>query len=207
MSKLSEETEKRYLPTEYLNTLKEQTSQRASTDFARLLFLFSYYTYGMSFIDMALLKHSNIEKLEQGKYIVYKRQKVINNSDTKSIKIKINPKTEEIISLLCNHQQPLSDYLLPLVTRQKDEPEALYNHIFNRRKRYGKNLKELAKEFKFDVNLTSYVSRHTMAMQLQKNDVPEAVISQVLNHSDLKTTKVYLDKLDVAKIDQAAQVL
>ena len=38
-----------------------------------------------------------------------------------------------------------------------------------------------------DIDLTSYVSRHTMAMSLQNNEIPREVISQILGHKDLKT--------------------
>ncbi|MCK5017196.1 MAG: tyrosine-type recombinase/integrase, partial [Candidatus Peribacteraceae bacterium] len=58
-----------------------------------------------------------------------------------------------------------------------------------------------------EFNLTSYVSRHTMAMQLQENEIPENVISQVLGHKKLETTKVYLDSLKTDVIDKAAEVL
>ena len=44
-----------------------------------------------------------------------------------------------------------------------------------------------------DMKLTSYVSRHSMAMVLQANNVPREVISQTLGHNDLETTNIYLD--------------
>lgn len=46
-----------------------------------------------------------------------------------------------------------------------------------------------------------------MAMQLQNSKIPETVISQVLGHKDLHTTKVYLDSLDTSVIDAAGDVL
>ena len=204
---LTETTEKRALPTEYLEKLKNTKSSRDSNEFARLTFLFMYYAYGMSFIDMALLRKSNIETLEGGRYIVYKRQKVKNNSDTPSIKIKITDNIIKIMGQLKEFEKPLSNFLLPIVTREKKTEAELYEHIYNRRKRIGKNLKSLAEEFKLDFNLTTYVSRHTMAMQLQNHKLPKDEISQILNHSDLKTTKTYLKNLSVSRIDKAADLL
>ena len=54
---------------------------------------------------------------------------------------------------------------------------------------------------------TSYVSRHTMAMTLQDNQVPREVISQILGHSDLATTNTYLDSFTSSVIDEAVKVL
>lgn len=56
-------------------------------------------------------------------------------------------------------------------------------------------------------HLTSYVSRHTAAMTLQRNHVPREVISQMLGHADLETTNIYLDSFDNQVIDEAAKVL
>lgn len=57
------------------------------------------------------------------------------------------------------------------------------------------------------MKLTSYVSRHTMAMTLQDNQVPREVISQILGHSDLSTTNTYLDSFASSVIDEAVKVL
>ena len=58
-----------------------------------------------------------------------------------------------------------------------------------------------------DYHLTSYVSRHTMAMTLQYNQIPREIISQMLGHADLETTNTYLDSFDNKVINEAAKVL
>lgn len=55
--------------------------------------------------------------------------------------------------------------------------------------------------------LLMHVSRHTMAMTLQDNQVPREVISQILGHSDLATTNTYLDSFASSVIDEAVKVL
>lgn len=70
ISKLGEETDKRYLPSEDLQKIKTKTSEKSNIEFSRLIFLFSYFCYGMSHIDMALLKKENIKRFENGTYIV-----------------------------------------------------------------------------------------------------------------------------------------
>ena len=46
-----------------------------------------------------------------------------------------------------------------------------------------------------------------MAMMLQRNDVAREHISQILGHTDMKTTNTYLDSFDTSVIDEAAKVL
>jgi len=65
----------------------------------------------------------------------------------------------------------------------------------------------LAEELGIDYHLTSYVSRHTMAMTLQYNQIPREIISQMLGHADLETTNTYLDSFDNKVINEAAKVL
>ena len=55
------------------------------------------------------------------------------------------------------------------------------------------------------MNLTTYVSRHTMAMTLQGNDVPREFTSQALGHRNLTTTNVYLDSFSTSVLDRVAK--
>ncbi|MCW3789347.1 site-specific integrase [Plebeiibacterium sediminum] len=207
VSELKEETIKRYLPTEYLQKLKDTPSQVPQQEFARQLFLFSYYTYGMSYIDLANLKQSNVVYLEKGTYIVYRRQKTRNTRNSKPISIRITPEIDGTMQAMNQYREPIGDYLLPVVTKEKPTPLEHYNHIGMLQRWYNEYLKKLATELEIDFRLTGYVSRHTMAMQLQENNVPENVISQVMGHKKLETTKVYLDSLKTDVIDKAAEVL
>jgi integrase len=204
---LKEETTKRYLPTDYVQKLKDEKSEVPLQEFARQVFLLSYYFYGMSFVDMANLKQDNVVRLEKGDYIVYKRQKTRNRKNTKPISIRVTPEIEQLIAGLQEQREPLKDFLLPIVSRLKKTEIEHYKHVEKHRERYNQHLKKLAKEFDFEFNLTSYVSRHTMAMQLQENEIPESIISQVMGHKKLETTKVYLDSLKTDVIDKAAEVL
>ncbi len=203
---LGEETEKRYLPNEYLEKLKTTSSVRPVNEYARNLFLLSYYCYGISFVDLAHLKSKNIIHLNSGNYIVYKREKTKNKRNSKPIQIKMTAEIDTLIEKLKAFKEPLNDYLLPIVTIDH-QGEKLYTHIRNKTKRYNEYLKDLAVEFGIEFNLTSYVSRHTMAMQLQSNAIPREVISQIMGHQDLQTTNTYLDSLDSSVIDEASKVL
>lgn len=207
ISKLEEETRKRYLLAEDLDLIKNSPQENFTMEYTRRLFLFSYYCFGISYVDMATLTTHHIEKLETGEHIVYKRQKIKNQRGVKSIKIPLTDTIKELIEWFKQKTPLVGDYLTPIITRDYSG-EQLYNHIRSRYGRYNKNLKKLGATLGIErQKLTTYVSRHTMAMTLQSNKVPREVISQVMGHSNLETTNVYLDSFETSVVDEAAKLL
>ena len=165
------------------------------------------YASSLSYVDMANLTTHNIEKLETGEYIVYKRQKIKNQKGVKSIKIPLTDTIRELIEWFGKNTPLIGDYLTPIITRDYSGAQ-LYEHIRSRYGRYNKNLKKLGVALGIErQKLTTYVSRHTMAMTLQSNKVPREVISQVMGHSNLETTNVYLDSFETSVVDEAAKLL
>ena len=207
ISSLEEETAKRYLPNYHMERLKTTVINNPVLEMTRRLFLFSYYCYGISFMDAALLTKKNITCNNGGNYIVYKRHKTKEAKKAKPIQIKVTNVIQELLEWFAANTILKNDYLLPIISKES-KGEQLYKHIRSRFGRNGKNLKSLAAALGItDMKLTSYVSRHTMAMTLQDNQVPREVISQILGHSDLTTTNTYLDSFSSSIIDEAAKVL
>jgi len=208
IASLEEETLKRYLPMDCMTKIKSSEMENHTLELTRRLFLFSYYCYGISFIDAALLTKRNIIRYNGGDYIVYKRNKTKEAKKVKAIQIKITPEIQNHLDWFKENTILIEDYLVPIVSRSGYSGEQLYNHIRSRFSRNNKNLKELAKSLDItEMTLTSYVSRHTMAMTLQDNQVPREIISQILGHSDLSTTNTYLDSFASSIIDEAVKVL
>lgn len=94
---MEEETAKRYLPHEDMDKLKHTAVKSHAQELARRLFLFSYYCYGISFIDAALLTKNNIIRYNGGSYIVYKRNKTKEAKKVKPIQIKITSEIQELM--------------------------------------------------------------------------------------------------------------
>ena len=207
INSLEEETDKRYLSEEDLEKIKTGALNSETGEYTRKLFLFSYYSFGMSFIDMAYLTWKNVKEMNSHEYIVYKRQKIKHQKNVKPIQIPLTENLKMILEWFRDNTLLTGDYLLPIVSRDYTG-EALYKHIRDRYRRYSKNLKAMAEELGItSINLTSYVSRHTMAMTLQNKEVQREVISQVLGHKDLTTTNVYLDSFKTDVIDKTAKLL
>ena len=203
---LEEETEKRYLQPKDLELLKNSPQTNFVLERARMLFLFSYYCYGMSFVDMAKLTTENIVVSEGIEHIVYKREKTKNVKNMKPLIIPVTPALKDILEWFKQNTSLVGNYLLPIITKDYDG-EQLYDHIRTRYQRLNNNLKKLGKILGIEKNLTTYVSRHTMAMTLQGNDVSRETISAVLGHRDIKTTMTYLDSLSQNVLDRVAMLL
>lgn len=171
INKLAEETAKRYLLLKDLMLIKNSFQENYVLERARRLFLFSYHSFGMSFVDMARLKKANIEVLETGECIVYKRQKTQNNKNSKPIKIPVTSAIREILDWFKENSPLTGDYLLPIITKNYSGEE-LYDHIRCRYKRINSNLKKLGKNLGIHLNLTTYVSRHTMARRCKGMKYP-----------------------------------
>ena len=83
-------------------------SSRPALDFARDMFLFSFYTRGMSFIDMAYLKK---EDLNNGT-LSYRRHKT-----GQVLYVKWEKCMQHIIN---KYPENMSSYLLPIISRDED---------------------------------------------------------------------------------------
>jgi len=200
VSALDEETNKRYLSDDSLQKLMNRKSKSKAREVARHLFLFSYFCYGMSYIDMANLTKKNIQTEGGKQYIVYKRQKTKNSKGAKFIRIPINDDLNRLLRWFKENTTLIGEYLLPIVSIDYNG-EKLYEHQRRRLAKYNNNLKNLAEEFELPEKLTSYVSRHSMAMTLQEDGTPREIISQIMGHRDLKTTNTYLDSFSNSLIE------
>lgn len=201
ISALEEETRKRYLPQEYLLRLMNRQFENKPKEIARRLFLFSYFCYGMSFIDMANLRKGNIRVEGTSVHIIYKRHKTEHSKNAKFIRIPVTDELNNLLLWFKSNSVLVGDYLLPLVSKDYDG-EKLYDHLRRRLARYNERLKEIGEELGFTEKLTSYVSRHSMAMTLQTDGVPREMISQVMGHKDMETTNTYLDSFGDVEIEK-----
>ena len=152
---------------------------------ARDLFMFSFYIRGISFIDMANLRKSN---LKNG-YIIYWRSKT-----RQLLTVKVEACMQDIIT---NYEsQTIDDYLLPVyTTNNRNNVSQLRNH--------NKRLKRISQMLVLEKSLSSYVTRHTWATMALYKGVPIEVISESMGHKNETTTRIYLASLNQSIVDNA----
>lgn len=155
----------------------------------RDIFLFSYFTRGMPFVDIAYLRKSDI----QADSICYTRRK------TKQLmSVKIEPCIGRIIE---RYSTPESPYIFPIITPSTHE-EA-YQQYRNGLHTYNRTLRKLSKMIGCELHLTSYTSRHSWATAARNQNIPISVISAAMGHSSEQTTRIYLATLENSVIDDA----
>lgn len=157
--------------------------------FARDLFIFSFYARGMAFVDIVYLKKSNI----QNGYITYVRHKT-----GQELTIRIETRLQNIIN---QYEKKDSPYLFPILnTEDENKAYSQYEIALNY---YNRQLKRLSKLLEPNINLSSYTPRHTWATLAFHAGVPIGIISKALGHSSIKVTESYLKPFENEKVDVA----
>ncbi len=157
---------------------------------ARDLFLFSFYTCGMPFVDIVHLTRSNISD----NLIRYSRQKT-----HQQIEVGILPESRALIDKYSNP----SRYLFPLLERIKNDGGGASRRYESALRQHNRYLKTLSRLIDSPSLLTSYVSRHTWATSASRHQVNLTVISQALGHNSEQTTRIYLNSLESNQIMDA----
>lgn len=168
-------------------------------EFARDIFLFSYYMAGINFKDIALLTYSSIHN---GR-IYYVRRKT-----TKEMNCHLIEPAQHIVQKYFRvHHQP-EDYIFPILNRGTHvTDQQIFNRTHKMLVKVNTHLKWLGLQIGLQTPLTTYVARHTYATVMKKAGVNIALISESLGHSDLATTQIYLDSFENNQIDEAMRHL
>ena len=159
-------------------------------DFSRDLFLFSFYTRGMNFVDMAHLSQDNISH----GILSYIRSKT-----GQGLSMEIEPCMESIIHKW--QKYATNGRVFPIITETK--AKKVFEQYQYRLTRHNLMLKEIGRLVKTHFPLTSYAARHSWASLAQRLDIPLSVISCGMGHTSERTTRIYLEQLDNSKIDKA----
>lgn len=188
-----EKTMKRAISLKVIRLMKEMDFQsKPACDFARDMFLFSFYTRGMSFIDMAYLKKTD---LSHG-ILSYRRRKT-----GQQLIIKWEKCMEELVAKYHTDQ---SEYLLPIITTCNVNSRKQY---LCKAHKVNYHLKYIGTLLNLSMPLTMYVARHAWASIARSKHVPLSVISEGMGHDSEMTTRIYLASLDNAEIDKANSLI
>ena len=160
---------------------------------ARDIFIFSYCTRGMAFVDIAYLKKENI----QNGVICYARRKT-----GQLLSVRIEPSIQRIID---RYSSALSPYVFPILT--STETKEAYEEYQTAINNHNRLLRRLSKMLPAGCKLTSYTSRHSWATAARNHNVPISVISAGMGHTSEQTTHIYLTMLENSVIDDANQGL
>ena len=189
-----DKTVKRAVPLSAIKRMKNlDLSLQPNLEFARDMFLFSFYTRGMSFIDMAHLKKKDL----QNGFLSYRRRKT-----GQQLVIRWEKCMQEIVNKC--HTWDRNPYLLPILNFP-NESRKQYKYA---QSRINVHLKEIANMIGVSIPLSMYVARHSWASIAKSKNIPISVISEGMGHDSELTTQIYLASLDNTIVDNAnAQIL
>jgi len=188
-----DKTVKRAVPLTVIRRIRNlDLSSNPGMDYARDMFMFSFYTRGMSFVDMAYLKKKDL----QNKILSYRRQKT-----RQQLFIKWEKPMQDIVAKYDTSGTP---YLLPIIRKSDADERRQYRsaaHLLNAR------LKKLGKQMGLTIPLTSYVARHAWASIARSKNIPVSTISEAMGHDSENTTRIYLASLDTSVVDKANSII
>ena len=167
-------------------------SRKPSMDFARDMFMFSFCTRGMSFIDMAYLKKAD---LNNG-CLAYRRKK--------TGQLMMIEWTKQMQDIIDKYKSDGTSYLLPIITREDGSERRQYQ---NQMRKINRLLKDIANRAGLPLSLSMYYARHSWATIARGRDVPLAVISEGLGHDSETTTQIYLDSIKSSEVDKVNRMI
>jgi integrase len=166
-----------YLTNEELDTLAKKVITIPRLDAIRDIFLFQCYT-GLAYADVSTITPDNIVKgNDGGLWLSAKRTKTDEN-----VKVPILPNVQAIIDKYKEHPAALAKgTLLPVPSNQKTNAY----------------LKEIGDLCGFNKTLSTHLARHTFATTVTlSNGVSLEVVSKLLSHSSINSTRIYARMLD-----------
>lgn len=182
-------TVRRALPLAAIRRIKNlDLSRSPRLDFARDVFMLSFCLRGMSFIDMAFLRKTD---LRDG-HVTYRRRKT-----GQLLTIAWTPAMQ---SFLDKHPSPSGPYLLPVIPADAPDGRKACHTACGK---INLRLKAVARLAGIPGSLTLYVARHSWASAARAKGIPLAVISEGLGHDSEATTQIYLASLSSSAVDRA----
>ena len=187
-----DKTNKRAVSVEVIRSIKHLNQEELSPkqEMARDTFLMCFYLRGISFIDLAHLRKSDIKD----GYLHYTRSKT-----GQRLSVKWEKAMQDIVAKY-QHLTTYSPYLFPFLVGNERDAFRLYH---NAESRIAYHLKKIGVKIGVQGKLTLYVARHSWATVARDRNVSVSVISQALGHDAEKTTQIYLRSIQSSEIDKA----
>ena len=186
-------TAKRALTAENIHQIVAATTVTEEEALARDLFLFSFYTRGMSFVDIAFLEKGS---LKDGQ-LIYKRKKT-----GKELRVAWRPCMQEIAD---RHPSLDGKHLLGIVNQNIVTDVRKQYHY--RQCRVNKALQKFTRRIGIPMKVTMYCARHSWATIAKEKNIPISVISDSMGHNSEKITRIYLKSINDDVIDRYNDML
>ena len=161
----------------------------SNADRARDFWYFTYLNNGINHKDICKLKYKDIYKDQ----IHFDRSKTIrsNRDKDRTVISTLLKESKRIIEKWGNEDKDPENYVFNILSkdlsaRRACEVQGNHLHMIN------KYNKILAKNLKLGVTLTTMVARHSFASVMIENNVDIAILKELMGHSSIITTEIYV---------------
>ena len=179
---------KKALDIEDIRKIKNANSLPTEHQFARDMWMFSFYCNGMNMADIFFLRFESID----GRFMRFYRKKTERTRrDVLPIEIYLLDDALAILNRWKVKETSPSDYVFGLTSDQYSL-EAQYRLKGNFIRSINYYMKKLAQLLGIKSKLTTYVARHSYATMLKNLGVSVEEISESLGHNSIETTRNYL---------------
>jgi len=188
--------------------VKYEAVPKSPYDQARDLFLFSYFSNGINFMDLCNIKEKDIVTDGDVKTIQFVRSKTKNSrkSNQKKIEILLIDETAKILEKYGKLKNDPENYVFPFFQKgftplQKRKAVQNLVHVTN------KYLRRISETVGIRAETTTYFARYSFASILKESGAPVEYISEALGHADLQTTENYLKSFGITHRQKWADAL
>jgi integrase/recombinase XerD len=193
--RLDSKTRKIAIDLDKISRLKQlQLELGSAMHLAQQMFMFSYYSRGMNFVDMTYLKWDDVSETT----ITYVRKKTGARFD-----IPVNEYNSAILNYYRVGNQIKGNYVFPILNLDIHVTlKQQYTRKKTALKAVNDNLKKLAAMIgEPSLRLTTNVGRHSYATGLKRSGANIAYITEALGHATQEQTQTYLAEFEKGEIE------
>jgi site-specific recombinase XerD len=184
---------KRALQSNELKALKAAQPMNEEQEKARTFWFFSFYANGINVKDIALLKWENIDDEK----ITFHRAKTINTTkgNSKPTIIFLNDISKEVLERYGSKDKSPKKLVFDIIA-DSDTAEKQRTKIQNFTRFINQHIKKMAVANGLPAEISTYWARHSFVTASVRKGASLELISELLNHKDLKTTQGYFAGYD-----------
>ena len=203
----SKKTQKRAIKRDVINQLRALNLSKGSALWkSQKYFFWMFNNRGMNFIDIAKLKkHQIIDPIYDDNNLISGRLKYTRSKSDKDFSIKLTKESVEILNDFSFYDKKPDDFVFPIGFEFTKSGFETYRKKLTRN---NERFRELARMIgQPELNLTTYVARHSWASIAKSSGISTTIISDGLGHSDFKTTQTYLEQFEDDVLDDANELI
>ncbi|WP_187328754.1 tyrosine-type recombinase/integrase [Echinicola rosea] len=189
---------KKAINKEGLKILFETPPENEFQEKAKDFWFFSYLCKGMNMKDILYLKWSQVKP----KCLEFIREKTKDTTDDQIvIRVPLSTFSKHVINKYGSEQKGKDDFVFPVLNHTMNEEEK-FKAKQNFTRLINQHMRRFANHVGFEEEISTYWARHSFATMAIRKNASIEYVGESLGHSDIRTTKSYIDSILDEESDQ-----